>query len=273
MLVNNTVLTFNKNKPIVLIDGGYYVFYRYFATYRWFAFQKKEFVIETITENEEFVTSFIKHLESDINKICKKWKTDINNIIICSDCQRSQIWRNDIYSEYKGTRNQNVNFNNKIFSIFNDVINKKGIKKINYERLEADDIIYLIQRRIKENIAKSIIIITNDNDYLQLASENINIFNMQFKDITLRGCNNAKSDLYNKAIFGDKSDNIHKIAPFITKEKSLSVSMLEESELIKWLEENNLIDKFKFNMELICFDNIPKKYIDNFYEKYTIEVI
>lgn len=261
-----------KKKPIVIIDGSYYVFYRYFATYRWFSFQKKEFDINNITESEEYIQSFIKHMDSDFKKILKKWNTDINNIIICSDCYRSEIWRNDIYNNYKGSRVQNINFNTKIFPIFNDYIAKKNIKKITFDRLEGDDIIYLIQKRVKEmEIGKEITIITNDNDYLQIPD--VNIINMQFKDIRYRGTNNVKSELIFKAIYGDKSDNIPKIAPFITKEKALNIAAMEESDFADWLVENNLNEKYEFNLNLVSFEKIPSVYVNNFYGKYNINII
>jgi 5'-3' exonuclease len=264
------LLDFEGNKPIILIDGSYYVFYRYFATVRWFSFQKKEFDINTITENEEYISSFIKHMEADLKKLCKKWKTDVRNIVFCTDCQRCKIWRNDIYKEYKGSRGQNMNFNSNIFTIFSEYIQNKGIKKIWFERLEADDVIYLIQNKLKQLTSQNIVIITNDNDYLQLADTNVSIINMQFKDITQRGNKNAKSDLLNKAIYGDKSDNIQKIAPFITKEKALQLSKMDEGEVRFWLIENNLMDKFNFNMNLICFEKIPSQYVRDFYNKVDI---
>lgn len=266
------LLEFTGNKPIILIDASYYVFYRYFATVRWFSFQKKEFDINTITENQEYISSFLKHMDTDLKKICKKWKTDIKNIVFCTDCQRCKIWRNDIYKDYKGLRCQNINFNSNIFTVFSEFIEKKGIQKVWFERLEADDVIYLIQNRLKTLCDQNIIIITNDNDYLQLADTNVSIINMQFKDITLRGNQNAKSDLFNKAIYGDKSDNIKKIATFITKEKALQLCKMEEKEIYKWLQDNNLMDKFNFNMNLISFENIPKIYVNEFYNNIGINV-
>jgi 5'-3' exonuclease len=265
-------LELNEKHPIILIDGSYYVFYRYFATMRWFTFQKKEFSVETITENQEFVNSFIKHLESDLKKICKKWKTDIRNIVFCTDCPRSKIWRNDIYKDYKASRVQNVNFNGKIFSIFYDYLKKKEIQKVWFERLEADDVIYLLQNRLKKMTDSELVIITNDNDYLQLADTHITIMNMQFKDITLRGTQNPIYDLHYKAIYGDKSDNIQKIATFITKDKAQVLSHLNDIELTKWLVENNLVDKFAFNMNLISFERIPTDYVKRFYDNTVISV-
>ena len=265
-------LEFNEKQPIILVDCSYYVFYRYFATMRWFTFQKKEFSVETITENQEFVSSFIKHIESDLKKLCKKWKTDVKNIVFCTDCQRSKIWRNDIYKEYKASRIQNVNFNGKIFNIFYDFLKKKEIQKIWFERLEADDVIYLLQNKLKKMVDSLLVIITNDNDYLQLADTNIMIINMQFKDITLRGTQNARSDLHYKAIYGDKSDNIQKIATFVTKDKAQTLSQLNDNELSKWLLENNLADKFAFNMNLISFENIPSDYVKRFYDNIYISL-
>ena len=119
---------------------------------------------------------------------------------------------------------------------------------------------------------KNIVIITNDNDYLQLADTNIHIINMQFKDITQRGNKDARSDLLNKAIYGDKSDNIQKIAPFITKEKALQLSKMSDDEIRSWLQENNLIDKFNFNMNLISFEKIPCRYVNDFYNHVNILV-
>lgn len=265
--------TFNANKPIVLIDCSYYVFYRYFATMRWFMFQKKELNMEDIIENDLYIASFIKHMDSDLKKICKKWKTDIENIVFCTDCQRCNIWRNDLYKDYKGSRIQNANFNSGIFNIVSDYIKEKELNNIACDRLEADDIIYLMQKKLKNISKNDIVIISNDNDYLQLADERTTIMNMQFKDITQRGQRNAKNDLYHKAIYGDKSDNILKIAPFITKEKAIEISQMGSEEMKKWLKDNDLLDKFLFNMNLISFDKIPKKYSDQFYSENDIKVI
>jgi len=267
----------NCNKPFILIDGSYYIFYRYFATFRWFTFQKKTFDINTITENKEFITAFLKHVSSDFKKIIKRWKTSPENILLCMDCPRSKIWRNDIYTAYKASRIQNINFNGNIFKIFNDYISTLNIEQIYSNRLEADDIIYLIQKKTKEifthyKIDQKIIIITNDNDYLQLADENVSIINMQMKDITMRGTQNANIDLLIKALIGDKSDNIPKVASFITKDKALAIASMTIKERTEWLLEKNILQNFNLNMQLISFDNIPEEYIKDFYENNVIQL-
>ena len=264
----NTIY-FNKNN-IILIDSSYYVFHRYFATYRWFSFQNIDVSVEDIISNEVFITAFYKHINNDIKKICKKWNTNKDNILFCVDCLRTEIWRNDIYDTYKATRVQKNNFNKKIFSIFSDYVNSLGFKYISQSRLEGDDVIYLSQRMIKTQLETlknndiSVIIITNDNDFLQLVDKQVHVYNMQFKELMKRGYNNPKIDLLFKAIYGDKSDNISKIGAGITKEKALMISNMADSDREKYIKDSGYEDKFLLNMKLISFENIPSEYTEIF---------
>jgi 5'-3' exonuclease len=268
----NTIY-FNKNN-IVLIDSSYYVFHRYFATYRWFSFQNIDVAVDDIVNNEIFITAFYKHINNDIKKICKKWNTNKDNIVFCVDCQRTDIWRNDIYDTYKATRIQKTNFNKKIFSIFSDYANSLGFKYISQNRLEGDDVIYLTQKMAKTALASKtaiapaddikVIIITNDNDFLQLVDTQTLVYNMQFKELMKRGFNNPKVDLLFKAIYGDKSDNISKIGSGITKEKALMLSNMTDEDREKYIKDCGYEDKFRLNMKLISFENIPKEYTEIF---------
>ncbi len=264
----NTI-NFNKNN-IILIDSSYYVFHRYFATYRWFSFQNIDVSVDDIVNNEVFITAFYKHINNDIKKICKKWNTNKDNIVFCVDCQRTEIWRNDIYNTYKATRTQKTNFNKKIFIIFNEYINSLNFQYISQDRLEGDDVIYLSQKMIKsqlevlKNTNINIIIITNDNDFLQLVDKQVHVYNMQFKELMKRGYNDPKIDLLFKAIYGDKSDNIPKIGSGITKEKALMLSNMQDDERDNYIKECGYQDKFILNMMLISFENIPKEYTEKF---------
>ena len=268
IIFNMVTITINSKKPVILIDCSYYIFNRYFATTKWFGFQQKEFTID------EFNKAFIKHVEADFDKIQKKLKTDINNVILCMDCPRSEIWRNELYKDYKATRIQKDNFNSDIFNVFNDFIKKIKILQISFDRLEADDIVYLIQNKIRELLPKQqIIIITNDNDYLQLLNKYTKIINMQFKDISLRGTLNPEIDLLIKIIFGDKSDNIIKIQSGINKDKATKIALMNSDDRYQFLIENNIFDKYELNRKLIAFENIPREFITKFYEYYNIYIL
>jgi 5'-3' exonuclease len=273
----NTI-NFNKNN-IILIDSSYYVFHRYFATYRWFSFQNIDVAVENIVSNEVFINAFYKHINNDIKKLCKKWNTNKNNIVFCLDCQRAEIWRNDIYNTYKATRIQKTNFNKKIFNIFNEYIKSLGFQYLSQYRLEGDDVIYLSQKMIKKHLDAlndtdiNIIIIANDNDFLQLVDKKVHVYNMQFKELVKRGYNDPKVDLLFKAIYGDKSDNISKIGAGITKEKALMLSNMLDIEREKYIKDNGYEDKFRLNMNLISFENIPTEYTDVFNNNTIISIV
>jgi len=265
-------ITFNSKKNIILIDTSYYIFNRYFATIRWFKQRKEDFEIihEKIIENKEFIIAFIKHFETDIKKLITKFKTIKNNIIFCLDCPRSDIWRNTIYDKYKQTRIKKENFNSDIFSVFEDYLNNNNYINCKYDNLEADDVVYLIQKKIKDKTNINIIIITNDNDYLQMYSSNIKIYNMQFKDISLRINYSPKIELLLKIIIGDKSDNIPKIINGIRKDVALKIALMNEEDRNNYLISNNSYDKFILNKKLIDLNEIPISIINNFNEYYNI---
>lgn len=120
---------------------------------------------------------------------------------------------------------------------------------------------------------KNIIIITNDNDFLQLVDNNVNVYNMQFKELKKRGYDDPKIDLLFKAIYGDRSDNIPKISSNITKDKALMIAKMSDEERIKYLTENNIIDKYNFNMSLVSFEKIPHEYIAKYNENISINLV
>lgn len=257
--------------PIVLIDGSYYIFYRYFATLRWYKFQNMEVDDKNLITDENFIESFKKHFENDLKKICKTFKTIVENISICTDCKRMDIWRNDYVENYKGHRVHNDVFDRNIFDIFKEYIKGK-VKEISGERLEADDVVAILHNKIHsicEN--EKVVIISNDNDYLQLSGENTTIMNMQLKDITTRKVvNTNKSELYMKALLGDKSDNIPKVKN-VTKKKALDIINIsnydEMLKVIKEIDEENIFER---NMKLIDFEKIPEKLVKDFLEKINI---
>jgi len=262
-----SLISLISNKPIILIDQSYYIFNRYYATLSWYNRRYPE----TNIDNDEFIIAFFRHFENDMNKIIKKYKTIKSNIIFCCDCSRIEIWRNDIYKEYKSTRAKKENFNASIFILFRNYISNNNYYFCELDKLEADDITYIIQKKLKEEFRKlSLIIITNDNDYLQMYDINTTIINMQFKDISLRLKVNPIIELEFKIIYGDKSDNIPKIQTGLSKDKALKIANMEKKEKLRYLEDNNLIDKYELNKKLVDLSQIPENLIIDFNSKYNI---
>jgi 5'-3' exonuclease len=252
-------LYLNNEKPIVLIDCSYYIFHRYHATTRWYQF--KGIDIEPQNLSQEFINSFTDHFHKDILKITKRFKTVKSNIYMCVDCLRCDIWRNEFCNNYKGKRVHNEKFNRDIFDIFKTKINTY-ITQIEFNNLEADDVVAIVHKQIRQKQPmKKIIIITNDNDYLQLGDDYTEILNLiKFKNICFRNTeNNIREHMIVKCLTGDKSDNISKI-PKITKKRATELSQ-DEDELMKWLKDTNNLEQFNNNMKLISFDKIPEHLI------------
>ena len=142
-----------------------------------------------------------------------------------------------------------------------DIIDKKiiptlkslDVQYVGFDKLEADDIISVIAR----NTTNEKIILTNDNDYLQLLNENTTIMNATYKDISSRSLGCPKKDLLMKILIGDTSDNISSI---VTKSTAKTLIEMSKENLQEYLSNHNLIDKFNFNKNLIDMDNIPEEY-------------
>jgi len=263
----------NNTKPIILIDQSYYIFNRYFASLSWFKKQIEEDELDynNLTKNDDFILAFFRHFENDINKLIKKFKTIKSNIILCNDCNRNEIWRNDLYKEYKESRGKKSNFDSQIFILFKNYILNNSYNYCELDNLEADDIAYILQEKIKEEIKDSnIIIITNDNDYLQMYNDRVSIINMQFKDLSLRIKHNPIYELEYKIIFGDKSDNISKIHTSMRSEQALKLAMMTVEDRNKYLIDNNLMSKYLLNKKLVDLREMPIDFINKFNEKYNI---
>jgi len=123
------------------------------------------------------------------------------------------------------------------------------------------------------NRHSNIVIITNDSDYLQMYTSNVKIYNMQFKDLSLKINYNPKIELLLKIIIGDKSDNIPKLMTGMRKENALKIALMTEEDRIQYFKSTNLLDKYILNKKLIDLNEIPEEIIKKFYEYYNISIL
>jgi 5'-3' exonuclease len=206
------------NPNYIFVDGSYFIFYRYYALKRWFTFKYKEKIdkdgnvinFEDLFSNVEFREKFLKYDEY-LTKFIKNFSIEKPKVVFAKDCPRNEIWRNDIYPDYKKSRKKDVEVG-QAFKCFYENITHKFISK---DHLEADDMIAKeVMKLDKTNKYKNIYIITGDHDYLQLKyNENIHIYNLKYLDLSTKGLGDYKKDLEYKIILGDKSDNILAIHP------------------------------------------------------------
>ena len=255
----------------IFIDGSYFVFYRYFATLQWWNCIQKEEKTD-LHMNEEFVTKFIQMFERKLKEIPNKLKIHGEyKIIIALDCPRTTIWRNEFHDNYKGSRKVNDEIGHFFKIVMDNGLFEKSyiFDKISMECLEADDCIALSIKYIRsKNDEENIYVITNDHDYLQLNSYNINLVNLKYQIVgENKTSGDPHKDLFIKAVCGDKSDNITGVFKKLRVGKKTAEKFYGRDEEFKQLcdkEGENGYERFLNNMRLISFDQIPEKLCNDF---------
>jgi 5'-3' exonuclease len=261
--------------PYIFIDGSYYCFYRFHSLINWWknAYPEDLDVLENPFDNKIFVDKFKKTFQENIHKLTKKLnihKLVKPIIIVGKDCKRENIWRNKLFAEYKKTRISNNNISPFFKLVYDeDLFIKSGATKIlEHPNLEADDCIALSIKQLQKNeiVPLDIYVITSDKDYLQLANEEIKIYNLSFKKLTEKNTssNNNDCDLFCKILMGDISDNISSVFPkcgIKTALKYYNNKDLFES-MIKSNSKYN--EKYELNKTLIDFNCIPSDLIEEY---------
>jgi len=270
-----TIVQLQSSKPVILLDTSYFIFYRYFSTLKWYEYTRKDIDYSAIHEDPIFMEAFRKHVLQDFKKMCKQWDSSLNNMVLCCDCMRGQIWRNEFHDNYKGLRVQSTSFNPHIFTKFYEYIEEKtpewGLHQLAYDKLEADDIVYLVKTKLGDTT--NVVIITNDNDYLQLLDGNTRIYNMNGAgmDLSKRSCGDPAKDLKIKLIMGDKSDNIASIHSGIGPKTAMKLASLSDEEFNAYLDKRNCKEIYLNNKRLMDFNEIPRELCNAFQETYVIE--
>ena len=260
-------------KNYLLLDTSYIIFYRYFALLQWWKLAKKDMQLtDNPYETPEFVEKFEKLFLEQIQTIKKKLKIhkQENCVIAARDCNRKDIWRNEIFPKYKESRYKDDAFmGGEFFKLVynNDLLTKAGVEYIfKYDNLEADDIVAIIKNKIRKKYPQAnIYIITNDQDYLQLCDENTKLFNLQFKNLleNKKVFQEADKNLFFKIVLGDKSDNIPPIlngcGPKTTEKYYLDRNLFQNA-----LDNQNANDKYNLNKKLVDFNEIPDNLVNGF---------
>lgn len=257
-----------SDENVLIVDFSYFIIHRYHALHTWFKLSQTEYSEDLYLE--KYYRLSISNLEKIIKKVGVK-----KNVVLLGDCSRANIWRMKLFPQYKESRNLYWEKNPIVPHIFplveNKIIpelqSKHGFQYCCQDSMEADDIAYCIKSKLRElSFDKKIIIITNDNDYLQLVDEMTDIVNLpSLKSIMKRGIDNSpKKSMILKILSGDPSDNINGV---VGKKKAENIlkSLTEEechfsedSELLASLKKNKCnIDTVILNKKLIDMSEIP----------------
>ena len=243
-------------KNYLFIDLSYFIFYLYYAKKRYLQCQQLE---TTDLINNEYFMNLFNNFDKKLEEIKKKLKLkDDIEIIFAKDCKRNDIWRNELFPEYKKSRKVNNEIGEFFVHTYNNIIHKYNY--ISVDKCEADDIIGVLTKELyKDN---KIYIITGDMDYLQLLyNENIQIYDLKYKSFREKSIG-YKDDLLKKIVLGDSSDNIpsiHKKLGVKTVEKYLN----NREQLENKLKDPLINQQFMLNKKLIDMDLIPDNFIKN----------
>ena len=266
----------NMNPTFIFVDGSYYNFYRYFALMQWWKNAYPEEPIDDPLQNEKFVEKFKKTHVENLQGMAKKLKiakTVTPIIIVGRDCKRENIWRNELFPQYKANRANGPEdgfMGGPFFKMAYEeqLFIKGGAKAIlSHPKLEADDCIAISVKNLVFRYPQChIYIITSDCDYLQLNAHNVELYNLAYKNIaeSKNSTGNAENDLEIKIIMGDNSDNIPSVFPKCGPKTALKCIENPEFFKKKLEEKAEYKAQYKLNQLLVNFNNIPEILVEEF---------
>lgn len=130
-------------------------------------------------------------------------------------------WRYELYPEYKGQRDKypdaaamRAQYKEQR-PIIEECLRRLGVPQVRAPEYEADDCASILARRVAKTDGAKAVLVTGDQDWLQLVTDNVTWFdpireNMvtqgRFQDFT--GYQDAQQFVQAKALQGDTSDNI-----------------------------------------------------------------
>jgi len=237
---NNNTITLNqmgkldKKYPVLLVDTSFWLYYRFFALRIWYKRAYPDIVGNNPNfnmehnwfEDEIFMAKYQTLFINNIKTICKKYKTILLNVVFCIDCSHKDMWRLENNKDYKGTRlNSHLKNEFNSYNLFSYI--KKtylpqlqllyGVKIIYNNKCEADDIIGHFAPYLINNAFSRVLLLANDNDYLQICTDKIFMINGNGQPNNNNNNNNNYEDnnpfcgekyLIKKILIGDTSDNI-----------------------------------------------------------------
>ena len=190
-------------KKIVLVDGNNLLFRSYYAT---------AYSGNIMRNKDGFPTNGIYGFVNMINKIIAEEKPEY--MMVAFDIGKT--FRHEKYADYKGGRNATPEDLKIQFPVAKKILTAMGIKYLECDGYEADDIIGTISMWCEKDDDYEALIVSSDKDLLQLISDETTVKLLKTKDYIWMD-KKAFIDTYGfdpihmidlKALMGDSSDNI-----------------------------------------------------------------
>jgi len=269
--------TETMNPTFIFVDGSYYCFYRYFALQQWWKNAFPEDKLDNPILNEIFVEKFKKTFVENLEQIPRRLNIHKDAVkpvlIVGKDCKRENIWRTELFKDYKANRHNSAEdgfMGGPFFKMAyeEELFQQGGAKAIlKHSRLEADDCIAIsVKYLTKKYPLCRIFIITSDRDYLQLNALNVSLFTLTYKNLAeaKSSTGNAEQDLKIKILMGDSSDNIPSVFPKCGP-KTAQKCIDDPAFFQKKMAENPAYQvQYELNERLVSFNRIPEELVDEF---------
>ncbi|MYI73511.1 MAG: DNA polymerase I, partial [Candidatus Dadabacteria bacterium] len=198
--------------PLYLIDGSSYIFRAYYG------------VRADLSTSDGFPTNAVYGFATMLLKFLREYEPRYLGMVFDS---RGEVFRNEIYPEYKANRDEAPESLQLQFSKIFELVRAFSIPMLAMEGYEADDIIGTIARA--QGTSK-VVLVTGDKDFCQLVSENVTLVDTMRERVT------GVQEVHQKygiepgqmidffALVGDKVDNIPGVAGVGEKTASALIS-------------------------------------------------
>ncbi len=163
------------------------------------------------------------------------------------------------HAEYKGTRvyaDNSDKFKEQRRQIIDLLQKHFPIQLVKHDDYECDDIIAYLAR-LEEQNQNTAVVVSSDTDFIQLISDNIQLYNPVKKEYLQR----LDYDYVTfKSLKGDTSDNIEGFTGVGVKRAEALTRDVDKLEA--FLNEGDNRQKFKHNVDLIAFHQLPQSDIE-----------
>lgn len=221
MSCKSIIEAMNACNGTVIVDTSYVVFAKWYSALSWYKMSiNRSPNIETLLESIVFQNKLASMFEQSLLRVLKQHEMPEADIVFAKDCNRHAVWRREHFDNYKEGRTQNGNFNSEAFNfvytkVLPAIMERHGGCVIGTDCAEADDVIGVIKDHLREQYpGRRVIIVTNDNDCIQLVDEHTTVVNLFMQDVGFRRGNlTPEQYLLSRVLAGDRSDNIPSIVP------------------------------------------------------------
>ena len=230
----------------------------------------------------ELSENLVRHMVlNSLRAYNKKFRKDYGEMVIA--CDSGKVWRRQAFPNYKAGRKANREKSEHNWELIFDILARVKdeiktflpYKVIELETAEADDIIAVLCRRIKEKI----LILSGDKDFIQLHNERIRQYNPVLNKFVGQG-ENPSIYIREHILKGDRSDGI----PNVLSDDNVFIEGRRQTPLSKkkieaWVNEvvptftEEQQKNYERNRQLIDLNCVPKELEDKINREFeNIEV-